>query len=48
MAGQDYQWSMKEIVGLLNETAKRDKDNLIPIDGATGAGKSTLGLKNVS
>lgn len=45
MAGQDYQWSMKEIVGLLNETAKRDKDNLIPIDGATGAGKSTLGLK---
>ena len=23
MAGQDYQWSMKEIVGLLNETAKK-------------------------
>jgi hypothetical protein len=36
---------MKEIVGLLNETAKRDKDNLVPIDGATGSGKSTLGLK---
>ena len=41
----DYQWSMEELVSLLNETAKRDKDNLIPIDGATGSGKSTLGLK---
>jgi len=42
---KDFQWSMEELVGLLNETAKRDKDNLIPIDGATGSGKSTLGLK---
>jgi hypothetical protein len=36
---------MEEIVTLLNDTARRDKDNLIPIDGATGSGKSTLGLK---
>lgn len=45
MPTDDFQWSMQELVSILNETAKRDKDNLIPIDGATGAGKSTLGLK---
>lgn len=42
---QDYEWSIKELVDLLQQVARVDKDNLIPFDGATGAGKSTLAIK---
>ena len=43
--GNPNQWSVEELCGTLNQTAATDKDNIIPIDGPTGGGKSTLGLK---
>jgi hypothetical protein len=44
MANQDM-WSLVELTKTLNETAQTDRDNLIPIDGPTGSGKSTLGIE---
>ncbi len=43
--GNKEEWSMKELTETLNETARTDKDNLVPIDGQTGSGKSTLGIE---
>ena len=39
------QWSVEELCDTLNKTAATDKDNINAIDGPTGVGKSTLGLK---
>ena len=44
MAGKE-EWSAEELVDTLNETAATDKDNLIPVDGGTGVGKSTIAIK---
>lgn len=42
---QNFEWSVIELIETLKKTAEVDKDNLIPIDGTTGSGKSTLGIK---
>jgi hypothetical protein len=42
---RDYEWSAEELTELLIETQKTDRDNLLAVDGGTGTGKSTLGLK---
>jgi len=39
------EWSLDELTTTLQDTAKTDKDNPIAIDGNTGVGKSTIGLK---
>jgi len=45
MDASKQEWSLIELTNLLVKTAETDKDNLIPIDGLTGAGKSTFGIK---
>jgi len=45
MQSSKQEWSLVELTDLLKKTAATDKDNLIPIDGLTGAGKSTFGVK---
>ena len=45
MTNQNVKWSVIELVNILKETAELDKDNMIPVDGGTGTGKSTLALK---
>jgi hypothetical protein len=45
MSSPIAEWSVKELVELLKQTAELDKDNLVPVDGGTGTGKSTLALK---
>ncbi|HDK42506.1 MAG TPA: hypothetical protein ENG87_03945 [Candidatus Pacearchaeota archaeon] len=39
------EWSLVELTDTLNKTAAIDKDNLVLVDGLTGAGKSTIAMK---
>jgi len=39
------EWSLKELAGTIKNTQRVDKDYIIIIDGGTGSGKSTIGIK---
>jgi len=39
------EWSLRELIETLNQTARTDKDNLVGIDGLAGTGKSTLAVR---
>lgn len=41
----EMQWSVEELVKILKNVQEIDKDSLNAIDGGTGVGKSTLGIK---
>jgi len=43
--GNREEWSLEELTETLNKVAETDKDNFVGIDGNTGVGKSTLGIK---